>query len=424
MTKALLVIMMLVFVSSFAFGEAGVIRRSGKRVSGQYIVVFDSKKTPSAAAAASELGRQHAVKTKWVYDTVFRGFSFSGSEAAALAISNDPRVLWVQEDSVVIADATVNQSPAPSWGLDRLDQAFSLTLGDNRYTASYTGVGTVIYVIDSGVTPVFSEFGSRIREAHNWAPGPNGQVDPNDTGDCYGHGTRVASLAAGATYGVAKDAAIVNLRVTDCNGAYSSSTSTVIAAINWMIADHANNHPSEPAVANMSLGSAFGPDSALDAAAVNAVLSGITVVVSAGNQQLDACSRSPARVGNPNSYPQGNGASVITVAAVDSNESFSGWYSNYGTCVDILAPATYLTTMTSSGNSDSTWYGTSFGAPLVSGVAAMHMERFPTIANNPGSIEGLIKDNANQNQIANVPVNTPNLLIFNYVATRRHACCS
>lgn len=278
-------------------------------------------------------------------------------------------------------------------------------------------------MIDSGVHPVSSEFGTRIREAHNWVLGPEGTVNTSDTDDCSGHGTRVASAAVGTTYGVAKDAAVVNLRVLDC--ASRAFTSDVVAALDWMVNDHVTNHPSEAAVANVSIGTDNGTDSALDLAALRAVQNGITVVTSAGNSHANACGYSPSHAGNPGAFTaQENptGASVITVAATELNDTFA-LYSNYGSCVDVLAPGSFFQMMSPSGTPDSTWQGTSFATPLVAGVAAIHMQRLG-VANNPSMIEGAIRDNGTAAVISGVPSGTPNLLLWNNMYTRRRLCCS
>jgi subtilisin family serine protease len=405
-----------------AFAASGTIVRVSRPVEGEYIVIFDEAATPDAAAAARELVHRHGLQEKWIYDAVFHGFSFSGTEAAAIAISNDPRVRSVQESSIVEPGASVYQSPAPSWGLDRINQQFSLTVGDNLYSAGYTGAGTVIYLLDSGITPSASEFGARIRYAHNWAPDANGVVDPDNTADCHNHGTMVASLAAGATYGVAKEAELVNLRVLDCDNRYPNSGATVIAAINWMIADHMNEHPVERAVANMSLFS-DGIDAALDEAALRAVQAGINVVACAGNNSHgDACGHSPARAGDPSQYPQYHGLSIVTVGAIDEDESFSA-YSNSGNCVDILGPGSHVTAIQNTGTPTTSYIGTSFATPFVAGVIALHMERYG-IANNPRLYESLIKDNANRDQVSNVPPDTPNLLIYSGIRNHGRICCN
>ena len=170
------------------------------------------------ASVAADLSRAHGVTSRHIYSMALRGFSFEGSETAALAISRDPRVKYVEEDALVVGSLV--QSPVPSWGMSRVDQR-DLPL-DTSYTYSTDGTGTVIYILDSGVNAV-ADLSNRIRAARNWAPGPNGSIDANYTADCFGHGTYVATLAAGVTYGIAKNATIVNLRVLDCADHFSSS---------------------------------------------------------------------------------------------------------------------------------------------------------------------------------------------------------
>src|SRR3954454_2726269 len=92
----------------------------------------------------------------------------------------------------------------------------------------------------------------------------------------------------------------------------------------------------------------------------------------------------------------------------------------YGRCVDVLAPGRFVSTLDKDGSMMS-GFGTSFAAPLVSGVAAMHMERYG-LTNSPGSIEGIIKDAGTVGVITGFLYGAPNLLLYNSVP-RRRACC-
>jgi len=138
----------LTLATASAGAEPGVIRRAGKAVPGHYLVVFDSSKVSTALAAVDELTAKLGVKKTHLYDAIYKGFAFTGNDTIALALSNDPRVRWVQEDSTVTG--SVIQNPAPSWALDRLDQTGAVTTdsGGNwiagQYSSGYTGVGTVI----------------------------------------------------------------------------------------------------------------------------------------------------------------------------------------------------------------------------------------------------------------------------------------
>merc|ERR1719265_3095897 len=114
---------------------------------------------------------------------------------------------------------------------------------------------------------------------------------------------------------------------------------------------------SKPAVMSMSLG---GPGTS--SAYRNAINAGVVVVVAAGNENTDACTKSPAFVPN-----------AITVGATDSNDRRAS-FSNYGSCVDLFAPGKHIVSASKNGGSASTTLsGTSMACPHVSGVVAVLM---------------------------------------------------
>jgi subtilisin family serine protease len=117
------------------------------------------------------------------------------SEAAARALAKNPKVAWVEENSVGTADVT--QSSAP-WGLDRIDQQVRPL--SSTYNYAFDGNGIHAYVIDSGIRNTYAEFGTRATLDWDWVgDGQNGF-------DCNGHGTHVAGILGGNAYGVAKGA--------------------------------------------------------------------------------------------------------------------------------------------------------------------------------------------------------------------------
>jgi len=275
--------------------------------------------------------------------------------------------------------AVAEQTPVPSWGLDRVD-ALDTPL-DDKYSWSNSGSGTIVYVIDTGVYSAHSDFGGRV------VSGYTAIADGRGTEDCHGHGTHVAGTVAGRNYGVAKTATVVAVRVLDCTG--SGYSSGVVAGINWVTA----NHPGGPAVINMSLGG--GANTAIDSAVTDAVNAGIVVVVAAGNSSADACSYSPARV-----------PGAITIGATDIRDARAS-YSNFGSCVDMWAPGTQITSAWISGsNATNTISGTSMASPHVAGLAARVLSMNPALTPTDVNTRLVKKNSTSTTPIVNL-VETP-----------------
>jgi subtilisin family serine protease len=281
----------------------------------------------------------------------------------------------VQEYSV-----DVTQSPA-TWGLDRIDQA-SLPL-NNSFTYTRTGAGVKAYIIDTGIRLTHNEFGGRA----TW--GTNAVGGPND--DCHGHGTHVAGTVGGSTYGVAKAVALVAVKVLNCSG--SGSTTAVVNGINWV-----RLNGQKPAVANMSLGG--GISISIDNAVNNAVNSGIPFAVAAGNSNANACNASPARAAN-----------AITVGSTTSTDARSS-FSNYGTCLDIFAPGSSITSAWRTSNTDTAVLsGTSMASPHVAGVVALYLQSNPTASSS--TVRTAIVNASTLNKVTNPGAGSPNRLLRN-----------
>jgi subtilisin family serine protease len=289
---------------------------------GDYIVRLRDDALDVQSIAQSIAGL-HKGQLKHIYQFALKGFAVRNlSDAAAVAIASDPRVLYVERDQEVHAVTTTpNPQPnPPSWGLDRIDQR-SWATPSNSYAFAATGNGVTAYIIDTGIDFTHPDLEGRA------STGIDEVTSGGSAADCNGHGTHVSGTVGGATYGVAKDVSLVAVRVLDCSG--SGSTSGVTAGIDWVTAN-----AKKPAVANMSLGGSA--SSTLDAAVNNAINSGITFAIAAGNGDFlgraqDACTTSPARV-----------TAAITVSATDNTDTKASW-ANYGTCVDIFAPGVNIT---------------------------------------------------------------------------------
>ncbi len=349
----------------------------------QFIVVFNDEAVGPlgefsiASDLADVMAAIYGGEVKRVYKHAINGFSARMSKEAALALSQDPRVAYVEEDGMMYASAV--QSGA-TWGLDRIDQRDRPLSG--TYTYNYTGSGVRVYVIDTGIRTNHSQFGTRASTVFD-AFGGNGQ-------DCNGHGTHVAGTVGGSTYGVAKSARLRAVRVLDCNG--SGSTSGVIAGVDWVTANHI-----KPAVANMSLGG--GASSTLGNAVQNSISAGVTYAVAAGNSNANACNYSPARAAN-----------AITVGSTTSSDARSS-FSNYGTCVDIFAPGSSITSAWyTSTTATNTISGTSMASPHVAGVAALYMQANTTAS--PATVRNAIVNAASTNKLSGIGSGSPNRLLF------------
>ena len=165
----------------------------------------------------------------------------------------------------------------------------------------------------------------------------------------------------------------------------------------------ANNHdPLFPAVANMSLGGGF--SSSVNAAVAGAVTKGVTMAVAAGNDGLNACNYSPA------SEP-----SAITVGATTSTDARAS-YSNTGSCVDIFAPGSSITSAWNTGSTAvNTISGTSMATPHVAGAAALMAQANPGAS--PATIAYLLTGNATPGKVTSAGTGSPNLLLFTLATT-------
>jgi subtilisin family serine protease len=360
-----------------------LLTKGAKAIPGQYIVVMNEEaagpvgKFSMAEQATEVLVSAYGGRVKRVFKYALNGYAAEMTKEEAAALSDDPRVAFVEEDSLMYASTV---QTGATWGLDRIDERDLPR--DGNYVYNWTGSGVRAYIIDTGIRTTHTQFGGRASAVFD-AFGGNGQ-------DCNGHGTHVAGTVGGSTYGVAKSALLRAVRVLDCNG--SGSTSGVISGVDWVTQNHIN-----PAVANMSLGG--GASSALDTAVNNSINSGVTYAIAAGNSNTDACTQSPARV-----------AAAITVGSTTSTDARSS-FSNFGTCVDIFAPGSSITSSWStSDTATNTISGTSMATPHVTGAAALYKQANPSAS--PATIRNALVNNATLNHISNVGTGSPNRLLY------------
>jgi subtilisin family serine protease len=362
-------------------------RHPGKNIPNSYIVVLDQDPVGAnadfgraAADADKAILKTRTGRIKHVYANALVGFSAEMSEEDAIALADDPDVLFVEEDQEMEIVATQTNA---TWGLDRIDQA-NLPLS-TTYTYTSTGSGVTAYIIDTGIRTTHTQFGGRAVVGFDAVgDGRNGQ-------DCNGHGTHVSGTVGGSTYGVAKAVRLVAVRVLNCSG--SGTNSGVIAGVNFVTSNHVAG---TPAVANMSLGG--GVSTALDTAVRNSIADGVTYAIAAGNSNANASNSSPARV-----------AEAITVGSSTRTDTRSS-FSNFGSVVDIFAPGSSITSAwATSDTATNTISGTSMATPHVAGVAARILQSGFV---SPATVRNTIVNTAGLNKLSGIPSGTANRLLF------------
>ncbi|MHA0041963.1 S8 family peptidase [Deinococcus sp. PEB2-63] len=353
-------------------------------IPGQYIVVFSDGaaadlSSQSASGLITTLGLDpQGVQVQQVYGAALNGFAAKLSTQNLAKLQADKRVKYIEQDARMHMTAT--QSGA-TWGLDRIDQR-NLPL-DSSYTYGSTASGVKAYIIDTGINTAHTNFGGRAI----W--GTNTTGDGNNS-DCQGHGTHVAGTVGSATWGVAKGATLVAVKVLGCDG--SGTNSGVIAGVNWAV----TNKGTAAAVANMSLGG--GASQAVDDAVNTAASKNLIMAVAAGNENQNACNVSPARA-----------ASAITVGSTTNTDARSS-FSNFGTCVDLFAPGSNITsTWIGSTTATNTISGTSMATPHVAGAAALLIAAGNTTTS---AVTTAMLNNATSGKVTNAGTGSTTRLLF------------
>jgi subtilisin family serine protease len=352
-------------------------------VPSSYVVVLkDSIAAGAVTAKANELAARFGGRTGHTYRYALRGFEVALPEQAAKRLAADPAVAYVQQNGIHTISGT--QTPTPSWGLDRIDQR-ALPL-NNSYTYPTTASGVKAYIIDTGIRFSHTDFGGRAVSGVD-------EIDGGTADDGNGHGTHVAANVGGSSYGVAKGATLVAVRVL--NSAGSGTTAQVAAGIDWVTGDH---QAGQLAVANMSLGG--GVDTTLDNAVATSIADGVPYAIAAGNDNgANACNTSPARV-----------PAAITVGATTSSDARAS-FSNIGTCLDIFAPGQSITSAwNTSDTATNTISGTSMATPHVTGVSALVLAQNPSFT--PQQVRDYLVNNATNGVVTNAGSGSPNKLLY------------
>lgn len=258
-----------------------------------------------------------------------------------------------------------------------LDRSVAQIGAPTAWQAGYTGKGVKIAVLDTGVDGTHDDLKGKIAVAKNFTKSP-------DLKDRIGHGTHVASIAAGTgarsggTFkGVAPDAELLAGKVLGDDG--YGDDSGILAGMEWAVAQGAD-------IVNLSLGGEDTPGVDALEAAVNKLSAqkGVLFAIAAGNEGSGA-----GTIGSP-----GSAEAALTVGAVDVNDKLAGFSSrgprvgDGGVKPDVTAPGVAITAASAKGSEIAqevgenppgylTIDGTSMATPHVAGAAALLKQQHP-----------------------------------------------
>jgi subtilisin family serine protease len=270
--------------------------------------------------------------------------------------------------------------------LDRIDQK-ALPL-DGRFTPGGDGAGVHVYVVDTGVRRTHREFEGRADWIGDFTTGTGEQPAVNDADDCdpppsadRGHGTHVASIVAGRTFGVARAARVHALRILPCTGTTRTDFTAAVRAVNWITA-----HGTKPAVVNISPARFETADRSLDEAIARSIQAGFVYVLSAG---------STPKLGN---YSPQRVREAISVGSTDNSDAAK--QAGYGPLLTLFAPGVGIQGAGSASDSaEFSGDGDSYAAPFVAGAAALYLQRHPQAS--PADVKAAIVSAATRDVVKN-----------------------
>jgi len=344
---------------AFALVASARVMTVEKPVPEQYIIQLHPERNVSTVRdVVRSLGGDTKLRRVWSFSG-FRGLSISTTSQAHLEkLSRHPDVDFIEQNGVVRHYQQCNIQRDATWGIDRVNHDKPDL--DGEFIYQQEGAGVTVYVVDTGIRLDHIEFGGRAIWGTNTIDGVNN--------DGNGHGTHVAGTIGGRTYGVAKAVSLVAVKTLDARG--SGTYESIIDGLEWVVGY--NTGGNKKGIANLSLGG--GKSVALNNACDEVTRAGVLMVVAAGNENSDACTRSPASANTVIAV----GSTVLTPlddpsqpGEDEGQEDSRSSFSNYGTCVKVFAPGTLITSAWhTTATAIHTISGTSMACPHVVGVGA------------------------------------------------------
>jgi serine protease AprX len=335
------------------------------------IVVLNA---PATTGVVNRLqGLAGGFPVRYVYN-VIPGFAAALTSGQIAALARDATVQRVEYDAEVHACLL---SARMSFGTDYARRDFLVSGDMDGDTLKYTKNDVVITILDTGIDTLHMDLdGGKVVA---WKDFVNNKPAPYDDN---GHGTHCASIAAGTGdgtglyQGVAPGAALVGVKVLNKNG--MGQASTIIAGIDWVVANKAAYNIRVLSISLGSSGNSDGQD-AMSIACNNAVDAGLVVCVAAGNEGPKKNTiGSPAAAAKP----------IAVGAMSDDGEKgyFLAFWSSRGPTADnrvkpdICAPGWNITAAKAGTTGGAvTMSGTSMAAPFVAGTAALMLDANPDL---------------------------------------------
>ncbi|KAM6523028.1 hypothetical protein FSOLCH5_003655 [Fusarium solani] len=318
-------------------------------------------------------------------DRVWKIQSFSN------AVEGDDNDVDDSEESHLEKRDVISQKGS-TWGLGTISHRVK---GFKSYIYdTFAGIDSYAYVVDTGVRISHKEFEKRGKQV--WTGWKGNHVDRN------GHGTHVAGTIAGKTYGVAKRAQILAVKAFQNE---DSTTSIILAGINFAVNDIISKRRQKFSVINLSIGG--DKSESMNKMIETASRAGVVSVVAAGNENIDAGTTSPA-----------SAPSAITVGAIDANWAIAD-FSNWGKVVDIFAPGVGITSAGwKSDTATLTIDGTSMAYPHVAGLV-LYAQSVNGIV-GPAKTANYLKKVATAKKITGNLRGSPNMIANNNNALQQY----
>ena len=374
----------LVVTAGSASAEADFVPAKNPWPGGGFVVSLKDGAAASAAEVRStsqSLASAYGGRLDAVFSASFQGFlawDMTATEARRLAA--DPKVARVFQNGTTRA---LDVQDNATWGIDRVDQR-DLPL-DTKYNYNTTASNVTVYVTDTGIKTGLADFEGRASVGADFVT--------SDGQDCHGHGTHVAGTIGSKTYGVAKKAKLVSVKMLGVNCGNSAPDSAGVQAIEWITANGV-----KPAVVNASW--TFDSADIGDQAISGMLAKGIQLIAASGNSSTDACGTGPANI------PE-----IVTVNATDNRDARAS-FSNYGSCTDLFAPGNNITSLGLTGSA-ANMSGTSMASPHVAGVAALYLASNTTAS--PQALRDAIVNGATSGKVTNAGTGSPNKLLYSLI---------